>query len=156
MFKNIIIITLILITTYLYFFNREDTVIEYITSEPIVIKEPVPVKVIETQYLPADIDTLAIIGDYFSRVEYKEQLDIKELGSVTLGLELSENRLQTLEWSYDLEIKRPKTFRNAVGLQIGFDDYILTYDRTLNSRLGVSASYLIKNNGIFLGIKYKF
>ena len=156
--KNYIIIILFIGLIVSLLFPRErveyetitytDTIIDVVISDPIFIEKPV--------YYPQDIDTLKVIEDYFTRKGYQQQLPIGDLGYVDVNFTLSQNTLQELNYSYKLDIKQPKIYKNSISLQTNLNTYLISYDRRLNSRFDISTTYIVPHNQLLIGLKYNF
>jgi hypothetical protein len=110
---------------------------------------------VDTAYLDAmsEIDTAAIINDYFSKNVYKDTLVINDsLGYVYIIDTISKNKISHREWSTKIKerwvkettiVKDPPRVEYYLGLNANFDkkDY-------LNS-IGASAMIKSKKNNIF-------
>lgn len=67
-----------------------DTVPYYDTTRPIIVAaDPVP--------LPADIDTAAVLKDYFTRKTYRDSLQVNDV-RIKVDYNLLANNLETASW----------------------------------------------------------
>jgi hypothetical protein len=120
--------------------NRKiDTV--YITKTSTVYRpgKKIPYKVLVEKpvYIPAKIDTNAIIHTYFSKILYKDTLKIDKIGYISVTDTLYKNKI--LGRSYSYEIKQP-TIR----------DYMVIKELPRN-QFYIGGNILVGINKVFVG-----
>jgi hypothetical protein len=120
--------------------NRKiDTV--YITKTSIVYRpgKKIPYKVLVEKpvYIPAKIDTNAIIHTYFSKILYKDTLKIDKIGYISVTDTLYKNKI--LGRSYSYEIKQPT-----------IKDYMMIKELPRN-QFYIGGNILVGNNRVFAG-----
>lgn len=89
---------------YLLLKNARDTI--YVPQEPIIIHDTLPAppaKVVEVE-VPAEVDTLAILQDYYKKYFYDNTYPIDSIGNVTVKDTISQNKLISRSLIFDYEI----------------------------------------------------
>lgn len=133
-------------------FNTVDTV--YIESTgSINVERPIPKLIFLT--LPNEpIDTLKVIEDYYSRKIYIDTLKLDNNGTVILKNNLYKNSIDTLSFTYSLNIKQVN-YNYLVGIQYGVDgfNYQVGYSKR---RINYLIGYTPKVNNFSIGIQYRF
>ena len=79
---------------------KKDTTI-FRSGRDIVIEKEIQVPV----YIPADVDTMDILRDYFTKRLYVDTLEIKDFGSVVIKDTLFQNKILTREFNASLQTK---------------------------------------------------
>lgn len=117
--RNIVITVLVLIVAYKFLFPTqievEKPVITTITKTDtafVTVKEEVPVyvpeihRVIDTVYVPIDVDTLAVVEDYFREYIYTDTLQVDSLGIGIVEDTVTQNRIvsRSVNWDYKIPI----------------------------------------------------
>lgn len=98
--------------------TRVDTVtinsVEYIPQVETRILPPelIYVDVIDTVLINTKVDTAAILIDYYSKYVYQDVLDLDTLGSVTIIDTVSQNKIQSRQFTSDIIIPT-KTITNT-------------------------------------------
>lgn len=134
--------------------NDHSYSIEYIIQEkPIYVEVLVP-KLIYLELPTEPIDTLAIIEDYYSRKIYIDTLKLDNNGTVILKNNLYKNSIDTLSFTYSLNIKQVN-YNYLVGIQYGVDgfNYQVGYSKR---RINYLIGYTPKVNNFSIGIQYRF
>lgn len=144
--------------------QRIDTI-----NNDIVILKPIPYKVIETDTIPAIVDTQKIIKDYFAEKYYKYEYADTNL-ALKAKFEVKENNLQKIDLNYDVfrktttintvstvtEFKIPKY---TISVGAGFITNFTTTDLFILSnfsfnRNNIEVGYGVLNKNV--QINYKF
>ena len=98
--------------------TRVDTVtinsIEYVPQVETRILPPelIYIDVIDTVLINTKVDTAAILTDYYSKYVYQDVLDLDTLGSVTIIDTVSQNKIQSRQFTSDIIIPT-KTVTNT-------------------------------------------
>lgn len=92
--------------------HKIDTV--YLTKDSIIYKPgkkiPYQVLVEKLVYIPAKIDTNAVINAYFSKVVYKDTLKIDSVGYISVTDTLYKNKILGRSWAYKIQQKTIKDY----------------------------------------------
>ena len=120
--------------------NRKiDTI--YLTKDSIIYrpgkKIPYQVLVEKPIYIPAKIDTNAVINAYFARVVYKDTLKIDSIGYISVTDTLYKNKILGRSWAYQIQQKTIK-------------DYMIVKE-TPRNQIYIGGSILAGINGVLAG-----
>jgi predicted RNA methylase len=120
--------------------NRKiDTV--YITKTSIVYRpgKKIPYKVLVEKpvYIPAKIDTNAVINAYFAKVIYKDTLRIDKIGYISVTDTLNKNKISGRSYSYEFKLPTIK-------------DYMIIKEPPHN-QFYIGGNILVGNNKVFAG-----
>lgn len=132
---------------YLLLKNARDTL--YLPQETIIIHDTLPAppaKIIKVE-VPVEIDTLAILQDYYSKYIYNNTYPLDSIGSVTVKDTISQNKIisRSLIFDYDIPlIRETVTVQPKPQLQ-----FYLGGGMNLNNSLYASALVVTKKNRIF-------
>lgn len=122
---------------------KSDTVYQLDTiRDTKIIHKPVYKTKIETEIIPANVDTTSIIADYFSKVVYSDTVDFDTNGYIAVLDTISEN--QIISRRYDSHLILPKTIiTNTVS------------NRSLYGGISVTTNKVPSNRGIKGELLYK-
>ena len=121
-------------------------------ADTVYIPQPQPVEIIHIQ-VPANIDTAAILQQYYTQNIYSRPIIDTELLKVNLTDTVYNNILLSSTATYTMRIPQ---YRHdiSIGALAGFNTLSLLatyrYDR-----LGMSAGYDFINKGIVFGVNYR-
>ena len=158
---HIFYLVIIGLLTSVLFLRKPDTeIIEYTSTDTLWLDSIQPYEVVITEWRDKDIDTLAVIEDYFSRKKYSENLVINEKylkGGLNVTFEQTQGEIQNFGYTYSFDIEKPRVFRNSLGLE--FENYenriSLIYQRDiLNNRFIITGRINQKSVGVGLLIRF--
>jgi len=139
-----------------------DTVVEvpvYIPVQP----EPIP------QPIPQEVDTLAILNDYYAKYAYNDEIKIDSMGMAYIRDTISQNKILSRNVRFDIEypsitetitVKEPPVNKVYVGGTMGFDRpsfinhisanglFITKTDKVYGLGIGASAQNINGETGI--------
>jgi hypothetical protein len=85
--------------------KKRDTVFETVHDTiPKYVPKWYPKKEIEYVDVPADVDTLAILKDYYTKYSYKDTVQVSTYGEGIISDEVTQNRIVSREILWDLDI----------------------------------------------------
>lgn len=155
LFTNIFYLAIIVVVVIVLCNNRKIEYRREFVDSPILLPIPKPklvtIPILDT--IPY-IDTVKVMIDYYTHKYYEEELNIAKLGKVGVKLELYNNQLQGLSYTYDIKI--PMRYRNTFGIKYSlFDkDYGVYYSRNIN-RINLNGSIYMSGN-LEVGLGYNF
>lgn len=158
MIKNIVIIVLLFISVYLFLNPKKEVEFKTITNT-IMVTDSNYTQIVDTLKLidlPANIDTMQVINDYYSKFNYKRNYEDKYI-NIVLNDTVYQNKIFAGNLSYtikDFPVK--KQFKYGVGL-----NYLNTLGVGVNmqyfkNNLNYSVYYYPSSNIIGVGVVYCF
>jgi hypothetical protein len=173
--KELVILALIIILG-LSWTNKSDTPepiiktvteTEYISSPPdtiqvdtIIYKTKVKWR---TQEIPQDVDTSAILEDYFSKYYYSEVIDLDSLGTLTINDTITQNKIYSRNYITNFKFPHTTTTttitkfhpkRNLISLGITGGFLSNPNIQTVNFNLGPALNFLDKGRKNNFNINY--
>jgi len=113
-----------------------------------------------TDTIPRDVDTLAILSDYYTKIYYIDTISVDTLGFIYLNDTITQNRIYSRQVTTDLYIPstlvREVVYINARELYIG---PTVTFDRSGLERIGANLAFRDKRGHLYeagLGINRDF
>lgn len=158
MIKNIAIVVLLFISVYLFFNPKKEVEFKTITNT-IMVTDSNYTQIIDTLEivdLPANIDTLKVINDYYSKYNYKREFEDKYI-NIKLNDTIYQNQIFSGNLEYTIkDFPVQKSYKYGVGL-----NYLNTLGvgvtmQYLKNNLNYSVYYYPSSNTLGFGVVYCF
>ena len=159
MIKNIVIVVLLFISVYLFFFNPKKEVEFKTITNTIMVTDSTYNQIIDTLEIvdiPANIDTLKVINDYYSKFNYKRSFEDKYI-NIRLNDTVFNNQIFTGNLEYTIKnFPVKKEFKYGVGLNYINDVGIGVGMQYFRNNLNYSVFYYPSSKILGFGVVYCF
>lgn len=158
MIKNIVIVVLLFISVYLFFNPKKEVEFKTITNT-IMVTDSNYTQIIDTLEivdLPANIDTLKVINDYYSKYNYKRKFEDKYI-NIVLNDTVFKNQIFSGDLKYTIkDFPVSKGYKYGVGLNYINDVGIGVGMQYFRNNFNYSVVYYPSIKSLGFGVVYCF